>query len=172
MFQNLSQGAPVYVLYKNIPRVANGKVLSANTHIPTYNPSQPMAMLNGPVTDLSVQVDNETIPFSALPANAILANFADKGVLITEDKSVIVREVEAMAQASRQALEQVPTHEKMIKACEGLLVELQPERQKEAQQAQQIASLESRLAEMNGKFDELVGMLAGRLGNNQKTESQ
>ena len=72
MFQQISQGATIPVLFKNKPRrVVDGKVLSVNTHMPIYNPSQPMALLNGPVTDISVQVDNETIPFSGLPANGV-----------------------------------------------------------------------------------------------------
>ena len=37
MFQSLSQGAILSVLYKNEPRVAEGKVVAVNTHMPTYN---------------------------------------------------------------------------------------------------------------------------------------
>ena len=164
MFQSLSQGALVYVLYKNEPRVASGKVMSVNTHMPTYNPNQPMAVLNGPVTDITVQIDNETIPFSALPANGVMANFPDKGVLLTEDRSVVLREIEGMATASRQILDQVPAHKKRVEDCEALLISLQPEKQKEAQQQQEIAQLKTELAAMNGKFDNIVEMLSAKFG--------
>ena len=33
MFQGLSQGATLYILYKNEPRMERGRVISANTHI-------------------------------------------------------------------------------------------------------------------------------------------
>ena len=80
MFQGLTQGATVSLFYKNEPRVENGRVIAVNTHIPTYNPNQPMAMFNGPVTDITVQVGNDTIPFSGLPASGVVADFPDKGL--------------------------------------------------------------------------------------------
>lgn len=148
MFQSLSQGASIPVLYKNIPRVADGKVISVNTHMPQYNPSQPMAMLGGPVTDITVQVGNETIPFVGLPANGVVANFPEKGLFIATDKAAVLREIETMASTSRQILESVPAHQKMVKDCEALLLELNPERKKEAMQAQEISEMRNELAEL------------------------
>ena len=163
MFQGLTQGATIPVLYKNIPRVADGRVISVNTHMPTYNPQQPMAMMNGPVTDISVQVGNETIPFAGLPANGVVANFPEKGLFIATEKSAVLREIEAMATASKQVLESVPAHQKMVKDCEALLVELSPEKKLEAQQIQEIASLRGELAE-------LKELLLASTGHNKKEE--
>lgn len=163
MFQSLSQGATLTVLYKNIPRVADGRVVAVNTHLPTYNPGQPMAVLNGPVTDITVQIGNETIPFAGLPANGVQANFSDKGLFIATDKALVVREVESMLAASKTALEQVPAHQKMVADCESLLVQLQPERQKEAQQAQEIS-------ELRGQVRELKDLLLASLGKKPKEE--
>lgn len=165
MFQSLGQGAIIPILYKNEPRVVEGKVLSVNTHMPVYNPSQPMAMLNGPVTDITVQVGSDTIPFAGLPANGVVANFPDKGLFISTDKAAILREVEAMSAASKQILEQIPAHQKMVEACDALLLQLQPEKKKEVQQAQEIENLKTQLAAMDGKFDKLVGMLSAKLGD-------
>ena len=134
------------------------------THMPIYNPSQPMAMLNGPVTDITVQVGNETIPFVGLPANGIVANFSDKGLFIATDITAIVREVQSMVSASKQALEQIPMHQKIVQDCDALLIQLQPERQKEAKQTQEIESLKTQLTEMNGKFEKMVEMLSAKLG--------
>ena len=166
MFQNISQGAIIPVLYKNEPRVAEGRVLSVNTHMPMYNPNQPMAILNGPVTDITLQIDSETVPFAGLPANGVTANFADKGLFIAEDKSAILRELESMATTSRQVLDQVPAHQKMVESCEALLLQLQPDKQKEAKQAQEIESLKTQLEEMTGKFDKLAELLSAKLGTN------
>ena len=165
MFQSLGQGAIIPILYKNEPRVVEGKVLSVNTHMPVYNPSQPMAILNGPVTDITVQVGSDTIPFAGLPANGVVANFPDKGLFISTDKAAILREVEAMSAASKQILEQIPAHQKMVEACDALLLQLQPEKKKEVQQAQEIENLKTQLAAMDGKFDKLVGMLSAKLGD-------
>lgn len=157
MFQSLSQGSSLPVLYKNIPRVADGKVVSVNTHMPQYNPSQPMAMLGGPVTDITVQVGNETIPFVGLPANGVVANFPEKGLFIATDRAAVLREIETMAQTSRQVLESVPAHQKMVHDCEALLLDLNPERKKEAMQAQEISEMRDELAELRKLLSALVG---------------
>ena len=157
MFQSLSQGSSLPVLYKNIPRVADGKVVSVNTHMPQYNPSQPMAMLGGPVTDITVQVGNETIPFVGLPANGVVANFPEKGLFIATDRAAVLREIETMAQTSKQVLESVPAHQKMVRDCEALLLELNPERKKEAMQAQEISEMRNELAELRKLLSATLG---------------
>lgn len=164
MFQSLSQGATLHILYKNERRVAEGRVIAVNTHMPVYNPSQPMAMLNGPVTDVTVQIGNDTIPFAGLPANGVIANFPDRGLFIAIDRSAILRELETMVSASKQVLEQVPVHEQIVKDCEAILLELQPEKQKEVQQAQEIENLKTQLTSMSGKLDKFVEMLSAKLG--------
>ncbi|MBR5660592.1 MAG: hypothetical protein IKW99_03485 [Bacteroidales bacterium] len=163
MFQGLTQGSTITVLYKNIPRVADGRVISVNTHMPTYNPQQPMAIMNGPVTDITVQIGNETIPFAGLPANGVVANFPEKGLFMATEKSAVLREIEAMATASKQVLESVPAHQKMVKDCEALLVEMSPEKKMEAQQMQEITNLRGELAE-------LKRLILASTGQNKKEE--
>lgn len=163
MFQSLSQGATIPVLYKNIPRVADGRVISVNTHMPTYNPQQPLAMMNGPVTDITIQVGNETIPFAGLPASGVVANFPDRGYFIATDRSAILREIEAMASASRQVLDSVPAHQKMVQDCENLLIELNPERKKDAEQAKE-------LSDLRGQVEELKQLLLDSIRGTDKKE--
>lgn len=171
MFQSLSQGAILPVLFKNEPRrVVDGKVISVNTHMPIYNPSQPMAMLNGLVTDITVQVENDTVPFSGLPANGVIANFPDKGYFIATDNSLIIRELESMESTSQQVLDQIPFHEKMVEDCKALKLQRQPDKQKEVQQAQEIENLKTQLSEMNGKFDRMVELLSAKLGTQNKED--
>lgn len=157
MFQGLTQGGTITVLYRNIPRVADGKVISVNTHLPQFNPQQPMAMMNGPVTDITVQVGNDTIPFAGLPANGVVANFPDKGYFISTDKAAVLRELEAMAAASKQILESVPAHQKMVEDCEALLMELNPDRKKEAQQTQEMSAMRDEIAELKKLLLESLG---------------
>ena len=148
MFQGLTQGATISVLYRNIPKVADGKVLSVSTHLPQYNPQQPLAMMNGPVTDITVQVGNDTIPFVGLPANGVVANFPDKGYFIATDKTAVLREIESMIATSRQVLDSVPDHERLISSCEALLLELNPEKRKEAEQAKEMSDLKKEIADL------------------------
>jgi len=170
MFQGLSQGSIITIFYRNIPRVSDGKVISVNTHMPVYSPTQPMAVLNGPVTDLTVQVGNETIPFVGLPANGITANFPEKNLFISTDRTAIIREVEAQKAASKQALEQVPANQKMYQECDNILMQLTPERQREAQQTKDLESMKTRLDEMGNKFNAMFELITEKLGIPVKEE--
>lgn len=119
-----------------------------NTHLPSFNPNQPLAMMNGPVTDITVQVGDETIPFVGLPANGVVANFPEKGYFLSTDRSAVIREVEAMSSASKQILQSIPAHEKMVRDCDNLLLELNPDRKKEAEQAREMTALRGEMEEL------------------------
>lgn len=157
MFQNLTQGSTLSVLYKNIPRVAEGRVLSVNTHMPTFNPQQPMAMMNGLVTDVTLQIGDETIPFAGLPANGVVANFPDKGLYLSTDSSAIKREVDASASALKQELDAVPAKQKLYQGYESLKLELNPDRQRDLQHEKEITSLRGEISELK----DLVLALSG-----------
>lgn len=161
MFQSLSQGSTISVFYRNTRKVFDGRVMSVNTHMPQYNPQQPLAMMNGPVTDITVQIGNETVPFVGLPANGVVANFQDKGIFIAIDQSAIIREVESMLNASEQIIASVPVHEEVIRDCKALLVELKPELKKDAQQMEEMNA-------MRNEFAELKKLILGSLEHNKK----
>ena len=170
MFQQLSQGAVLPILFRTNPRVVEGRVISVNTHLPSFNPSQPYNAMNGPVTDITVQVGNDTIPFAGLPANGVTANFPDKGMFISTDRAAIVREVEAAKAALRQEIASFPEKEKMLQQLENVSMELEPERKLEAQKAQEIAVLKEQVSVMgskfdtlSSKFDQLIGALSANL---------
>lgn len=171
MFQGLSQGAIISLFYKNEPRVVDGRVISVNTHMPTYNPNQPMAILNGPVTDITVQVGNETIPFAGLPANGVVANFPDKGLFISDDRAIVNREVESMVTALEQDLGQVPAKQKMLASLKTLAEQSTPEKQFQAKQAKEIEVLKTQFEAMNGKFDQMVELLSAKLGYTETKEN-
>lgn len=157
MFQALSQGATLFILYKNEPRMERGRVVSVNTHLPQFNPSQPQAMFNGMVTDLTVSVGSDSIPFVGLPANASVANFPDKGMFISEDQGLIVNEVTAMRENSQRIVESYDAHKALRDKCDALLLSLNPEKQKEMQSAKEMAELKDELSEMKRMLSAMLG---------------
>jgi hypothetical protein len=157
MFQGLSQGATLYILYKNDPRMEKGRVVSLNTHIPQFNPAQPQAMFNGMVTDLNVAVGSETIPFQGLPATASVANFPDKGMFISEDQGMIINELTAMRDNSQRVVDSYDAHKALRDKCDALLLSLNPEKQREAQSAKDVAELKGELAEMKKMLSAFLG---------------
>lgn len=148
MFQGLSQGAIVTIFYRNEARIVAGKVVSVNTHMPTYNPNQPMAVFNGLVTDLSVQVGNDTIPFSGLPANGVVADFPGKGIFLAIDSAAAYKELDTSIAALEQDLSSVPAKEKLLAGYKQLRQEGDPEAKREAQYKREMAAMRSELAEM------------------------
>lgn len=163
MFQGMSQGTTLYILYKNDPRVEKGRIVSVNTHIPQFNPSQPQAMFGGMVTDLTVAVGSETIPFAGLPATASVANFPDKGIFVSEDQGLVINELTSMRDNSQRIVDSYDAHKALRDKCDALLLSLNPEKQKEMQNAKEMADLKGELAEMRK-------MLSAFLGTKQKEE--
>ena len=163
MFQGLTQGASISILYRNEPRIVTGKVVSANTHVPAFNPNQPMNMFNGLVTDLTVQVGNETIPFVGLPANGVVANFPDKGIFLAEDSAAIFREVDNAVTAIEQDLATVPAKQKMLEGYKRIRQESNPEAKRDAQR-------EKEMSDLRGELSEMKRMLSAFLGAKTKEE--
>lgn len=159
----MTQGATLFVLYKNDPRVEKGRIVSVNTHIPQFNPSQPQAMFGGMVTDLTVAVGSETIPFAGLPATASVANFPDKGIFVSEDQGLVINELTSMRDNSQRIVDSYDAHKALRDKCDALLLSLNPEKQKEMQNAKEMADLKGELAEMRK-------MLSAFLGTKQKEE--
>ena len=160
MFQNLTQGASVTIFFRNEPpRIETAKVVSINTHMPGYNPSQPMAMFNGLVTDITVQIGNETIPFAGLPANGVVADFPSKGMYLSVDSSAAYRELDSAINAFEQDLATVPSKQKLLEGYKSLRVKNNPEAQREKE-----------LSEMRGQLNEMQRMLSEILGTKPKEE--
>ena len=157
MFQGLSQGATLYILYKNEPRMEKGRVISLNTHVPQFNPTQPQAMFSGMVTDLTVAIGNETINLAGLPAAASIANFPDKGMYVSEDQGMIVNELTAMRDNSQRIVDSYEANKSLRDKCDALLVSLNPDRQKEMQNAKDVAELKGELADMKKMLSALLG---------------
>lgn len=157
MFQGLSQGATLYILYKNEPRMERGRILSVNTHLPQFNPNQPQAMLGGMVTDLTVAIGSDTIPFAGLPANASMANFSDKGLFISEDQGMIVNELTAMRENSQRVVDSYDAHKALRDKCDALLISLNPEKQTQMQNAKEMADLKGELAELKQMLSAVLG---------------
>lgn len=157
MFQAMTQGATLFILHKNDPKVEVGRVVSVNTHLPQYNPNQPQAMFNGMVTDLTVSVGSETIPFLGLPASASTANFADKGLFISEDQGLVVNEITTLRDNSKRIIDSYETNKDLFEKYEALLISMNPDKQREVKSAKELAALKDELSEMKRMLSAILG---------------
>lgn len=157
MFQGLQQGASIYVLHKNDAKMEVGRIISVNTHLPQYNPSQPQAMFNGMVTDLMVSVGSDTVPFLGLPANASVANFNDKGLFISEDQGLVVNEITTLRDNSKRIVDSYEMNKEMLEKYDALLLSLNPEKQREVRSMKELADLRSELSDMKQMLSAILG---------------
>ena len=168
MLSGLRTGTPVYILYKNEPRFASGKVVSVSNQYPQFNLQQPLMPSNGPVVDMTIEVDGRTESYPRIPLNSAIAEFPDKGVVISETRDGIINEVNAIRGASESAINQVEAHKRVIEACDKLLLDLNPQLKREQEQANEIATLKQQLSGMSDQIAALTGMLSKSLGKKKE----
>jgi len=171
MLSALRPGTPVYVLYKNEPRFAVAKVSQVSNQYPNFNQqSQPLIPGNNLAVNIVIEVDGKLEPYERIPLNTSIAEFPEKGVLISETRDGIINEVNAIKSASVTALQQVDMHKNVIASCDKLLFDLNPQLRKEQEQAAEIATLKEQLSGMSEQIAALTGMLSKSLGKKPKEE--
>ena len=168
----IAQGATLYVFNRKDFSVTMASVMNVSQpHVSKAAQTNPALGMQGFVVDLTIQIGNETTSVE-YPVNSQGANYPEKGWYISPDPTVVSREVEAANNNSRQFLAQIPYHEMVVKKAPAVQMQLNPKLQMEAQQAEKIASLEKQLADISGKFDQMVGMLSAAVQKNEKTKEE
>jgi hypothetical protein len=168
MLSALRAGTPVYVLYKNEPRFAVAKVSQVSNQYPNLGYQQPLVPGNNLAVNIAIEVDGKIETYERIPLNSSIAEFPDKGVLISETRDGIINEVNAIKSASVTALQQVDMHKNVIASCDKLLFDLNPQLKKEQEQAQEIANLKEQLSGMSEQIAALTGMLSKSLGKKKE----
>lgn len=169
MLSALRPGTPVYVLYKNEPRFAVAKVSQVSNQYPQFNYQHPLVNPGQNVAvDIALEVDGKTETYTKIPLNSTIAEFPDKGILISETRDGIVNEVNTIRSASQTAIDQVDAHRRIVATCDQLLLDLNPQLKKEQEQASEIANLKEQIAGMSDQIAALTGMLSKSLGKKKE----
>lgn len=165
MYQGFQQGQPqitagstLYYFNRNKMDVTLANVVSVSLpHVPKAAQNNPAAIYSGLVADVTFSTGEETLTVE-FPTGSVFANYPEKGFFLSTDSLAVDREVDAIENAARQYMAQYPAQQKVLEGCGPLREKLHPERKKEAQQEQKIASLEA-------KIDQLISAIAaGSLG--------
>ena len=168
----IAQGATLYVLNRKDFSVALASVTNVSQpHVSKAAQTNPALIMQGFVVDVFMNVGDENTSIE-FPVNSTSANYPEKGWFVSPDKLLITREIEAMQTNSKQFLEQRPWHEKVIEKAPALIMQLNPDKQMEAQQTQKITQLEAQIAEMNGRLEQMVGLLSANVPANHKSKKE
>ena len=128
MFSGIRQNSLFYILEKgeNLD-LKIGQVVSVSNPQPRYNQfgttptytAQPEM-----VVDIKVKVGEDMLDFKQLGANLTIANSGN--VVVSDSKEAMSAEVESLLRNSKQIIESIPYHEKVITICDTMLRELNP----------------------------------------------
>lgn len=158
MFSNLRQGTLLYVLYKNEPEVSIGEVESISAPFPlygaTYNAGylQPTQMY----VDVKLKVCDETIDLQKLPADQTTADFGTNGMVVSESREDILREIEVLRKNSQSILDSVPHHKEVLQKAQQLIEQLNPRVKAEAEQRRDIDALKSQMSNIETMLSKLL----------------
>lgn len=168
----IAQGATLYIFNRKEFSTALATVTSVSQpHVSKAAQTNPALGMQGFVVDLSLNIGGDTTSIE-FPVNSTAANYPEKGWLVSTDQEAVTREIQAVVNNSKQVLAQTPYHEMIVKKGPALIMQINPAKQMEAQQAERIARLENAIADMSGKFDQMVGMFSAAVQGQQKPKEE
>ena len=166
MFSGLRQGNLFYILEKGDDlSLKIGQVVSVSNPQPKYNqyPTTPTFGQPEMFVDVKVKIGEENLDFKQLSANLNIANSGN--VVVSDSKEAMSAEVESLLRNSKQIIESIPYHEKVISACDTMLRELNPQFAKQKDQEEKINNLETKVGGIENKLDDICNMLSKALLN-------
>ena len=173
MFQANRQGNLFYILEKGDElKLKVGQVVSVSNPQPKYGSqfSVPAFGQSEMTVDVRVKVDDETMDFKQLSANASIANSGN--VVVSDSKEAMSAEVEGLLRTSKGILDSVPYHEKVIVSCDSILRDLNPTFKKEKEQEEKIGMLEEKMVGIEDTLGEMMNMLSSALGTPKSKRSK
>lgn len=157
MFQSLRKGTPLYILYKNEPKLAIAEVVSVSDPIPQFGTTYQNGLIAPPKSfvDIQASVGTETINLQNMPADVSIADFGNTGMVVSESRDQMMNEIDAFRTASARALGEVDRHKNIVAKCEEMIASLNPHIAKEVEQAKEIEGLKSDIAEIKSLLQAL-----------------
>ena len=173
MFSGVRQGSLFYILERGEDlKLKVGQVVSVSNPQPKYNQmpiGQPFAQPES-VVDVRVKVGDETLEFKQLGATQSIANSGN--VVVSDSKEAMSAEVEGLLRTSRQVLDSIPYHEKVLVSCDAMLRELNPSFAKEKEQEEKIGALEERMGNIDDKLNKMFELLSDTVGQSKSKKGK
>lgn len=165
MFQSLRIGTPLYVLHKNEPKVETGEVIFVSSPVPQFGQTTFNAgMITPPQTTVDVKIKSgeQTIELQKLPSNLSIADYGN-GLVVSESKDAILNEISVLKSNSQKIIESIDQHREIVKKCDVLLEDLNPQIKKEAERSREIESLSDRVGGLESSIADIKDLLVRTL---------
>ena len=173
MFHGLRQNGLFYILEKGDDlKLRVGQVVSVSNPQPKYGQFNTPTFGSQPemTVDIRVKVDEETMDFKQLSANASIANSGN--VVVSDSKEAMSAEVEGLLRTSKAILDSIPYHEKMLVSCDNVLRDLNPSFKKEKEQEEKMSMLEGEVIGIKDTLNEMMGLLSNALGQSKSKRKE
>jgi hypothetical protein len=174
MFSGVRQHSLFYVLDKNNLTLEIGDVESVSNPTTKNNQNtfttQPPFYAQETFVDIRVKVGETISEFKQLPSNANIATFGN--VIVSDSKDSMIYEIETMQRNSKNVIESISYHEKVLQACDNMLKEINPHFAKEKLQEEKIEALEGKMNGMEDTLNKMYGMLSNVLENKPKKNKE
>ena len=169
-FQNLRNSNQLFILHKDaVPILEIGKIVNVSIPTPKYgNPN----MYNPEMTvDITADVNGTSTNFQKLPAQGEIADFGNN-VVVSCNKEAMNSEVNAMKQKGLDIINSVELHKGIIKGCDEILQQLNPEIAEKQKQDLENRELRAEINSLKEMFKEFMKQAKPRENgnNNRSTE--
>lgn len=167
MFSSLRPGATLYILDKSgeldvkIGYVEN--VTQPRPMYKTYNPAVSFGTNMQTVVDIGVKINNEHKDIIGVPSNESVHSYGD--YVVSETREAMISELDAMLQNSKNIIDSVDHHKRIIAACEGILKKLNPVYAKEQERDSAIEDLTSQVNNMQTVLNRLESLITKGVQN-------
>lgn len=164
MFQSVRPNSPIYILHKgDNARLETGYVVNQPIPKPKYpiphNFGQPQEM----IVDLIVKINDNTVNYNSLPAQADISDSYSNGesITISDSKDAMNAEIMSAKQKSIDVINSVGYHKALIEQYDKLLSDFNPEVAEKQAQQQEMASMREKMDEMTRTMNLLMQQFKG-----------
>lgn len=153
-FQNLRNSNQLFILHKDsIPTLEIGKVTSVSIPVPKYGNT---GMFNQEmVVDITADINGTSTNFQKLSASGEIADFGNN-VVVSCNKEAMNSEVSSMKQRSLDIINSIETHQSIVKGCDEILQQLNPEIIEKQRQEQENRALREEINSLKEMFKEFM----------------
>lgn len=170
MFQSLREGTPLYVLHKNEPKVEQGEVISVTPPVPQFGQTTFNAGImaqQSMTVDVKIKSGEKTIELQKLPATMSIADYGN-GLVVSENSDAILNEISVLKNNSQRVIDSVEQHKEMVRKCDALLEELNPQIRKEAERSREMEAISNRVGGLESSMKRIEEMLSRSLEHKTK----
>ena len=161
MFSNLSKGSVLYGLDTR----GEVKLFTASVERVTpplaKNMQTTFGQLPELVVDITAIVNGERKEFKQVPSNNAIADFGPDTFVLADNKDSLVNYVNATLQTSRNIVNSVDKHKKLISQYETILSELNPNPANDSA----VRQLKEQVTALQGQLAEALSLLKGTNAN-------